>query len=141
MQRKRSLKALCLSTIITLSSSSHATETTVLNFATDLDLVNYTLKNIRTELPKRNGNPLSVFTHYKMTEKNEPILIETKIYYSDYHKGPDSFSQSFRSKQTNTVSRIVDVVYKLNNKNHVTVVERHPETKKLIERKHVEINA
>ena len=110
-------------------------------FHSESDLIKHAVKNTKKVLKERSGNPYAVYSMYKMTNENVPVSVLTKIYYSDYRKTPESIHTHFDVQQSDKIERIVEVVYKVNQKEHVALVDWNPKKQtRRLGSKHVKIS-
>jgi hypothetical protein len=126
MKRDSFLRFLLTSVIIVVSPYLHSATVATCSFNTNKDLIENAVALIQDELPKRSGKIYSVVARYNITNSNQTKSVETKFYFSDYHKNPETICQNFHTKNT-SISRVVDVVYNLKkDKKHVYCFEKKP---------------
>ena len=78
------------------------------------------------------GSPYIISCAYRMSGSTykaagcSQIQTTLKVYYVDYHKEPSCFEKTFIDDDGVKPDKIIEIVYKPTDKNHLSVIEKDP---------------
>ncbi len=119
------------------------TKDTAVQFKSDEDLVQHAIENMKEELQNKKGKAHIISCTYEI-DGETPVSSRTKIYFTDYHKQPESGEKIVFGDKSDTskVSRVVEIIYNSSDKKYVSIVDRNPrKTSKRLASKKVKVPA